>query len=77
MTARWPHMMKVETAAQYCDLSRSAFVGEVSAGRLPSPINLGGRDHWFKPALDRSLAIIAGEATSEYEDEFWNNAKTA
>ncbi|RPF70479.1 hypothetical protein [Aurantiacibacter spongiae] len=62
MNERWPHMMKVDTAASYCDLSRSAFLGEVGKGRLPSPINLGGRDHWFRPALDKSLAILAGEA---------------
>lgn len=70
-------MMKADTAAQYCDLSRSAFLGEVAAGRLPSPIDLGGRDHWFRPALDKSLAIIAGEAQTEYEREFWGNAKRA
>lgn len=62
MADRWPHMMKAETASAYCDLSRSAFLGEVAAGRLPSPVNLGGRDHWFRPALDKALAIIAGEA---------------
>lgn len=70
MTARWPHMMKADTAAQYCDLSRSAFLNEVSNGRLPSPVNLGGRDHWFKPALDKALAILAGEAdTPDYRKE--------
>lgn len=74
---RWPHMMKADTAAAYCDLSRSAFLGEVAKGRLPSPINLGGRDHWFKPALDKSLAIIAGEDLPEYEQEFWNRAASA
>lgn len=59
---RWPHAMKVETAAQYCDLSRSAFLGEVASGRLPAPVTLGGRDHWLQPALERALAILAGEA---------------
>lgn len=63
-------MMKADTAAQYCDLSRSAFLGEVAGGRLPSPVNLGGRDHWFRPALDKALAIIAGEAEMpEYRKE--------
>lgn len=70
MIARWPHMMKADTAAQYCDLSRSAFLGEVAKGRLPSPVNLGGRDHWFKPALDKALAILAGEdETPDYRRE--------
>lgn len=70
-------MMKVDTAAQYCDLSRAAFVGEVAAGRLPSPVNLGGRDHWFRPALDKALAAIAGDMPDEYEEEFWNRAASA
>lgn len=77
MTARWPHMLKVETAAAYCDLSRSAFLGEVANGRLPSPVNLGGRDHWFRPALDKALAIIAGDALPDYEREFMQYGKTA
>jgi predicted DNA-binding transcriptional regulator AlpA len=70
-------MMKADTAAQYCDLSRSAFLGEVAAGRLPSPVNLGGRDHWFRPALDKALERIAGEMTADYEREFWNRAASA
>lgn len=77
MTARWPHMMKTDTAAQYCDLSRAAFLREVATGRLPSPVNLGGRDHWFKPALDKALANIAGAASNDYEEEFWNRGATA
>ena len=77
MADRWPHMMKTETAAQYCDLSRSAFVGEVAAGRLPSPVNLGGRDHWFRPALDYALERIAGEMAAEHEKRFWNRGTAA
>jgi hypothetical protein len=74
---RWPHMMKRATAASYCDLSESAFIGEVASGRLPAPVNLGGRDHWFKPALDKALAIIAGMATAEYEKDFWGRDQAA
>ncbi|RDC59740.1 hypothetical protein HME9302_00033 [Alteripontixanthobacter maritimus] len=77
MTARWPHMMKRDTAAQYCDLSPSAFTGEVGAGRLPMPTTLGGRDHWFRPALDKALARIAGEVVDDYEEEFWRNGQAA
>lgn len=74
---RWPHMMKVDTAAQYCDLSRSAFIGEVAGGRLPSGVDLGGREHWFRPALDKALANIAGAASNDWEQEFWESGKTA
>jgi hypothetical protein len=77
MNGNWPHMMKVDTASRYCDLSRSAFIGEVACGRLPSAVNLGGRDHWFRPALDKALANIAGEQSGDWETEFWDSAKIA
>ena len=70
-------MMRQSTAAQYCDLSVSAFAGEVASGRLPSPVNLGGRDHWFRPALDAALARIAGMTATDFEDEFWNHDQAA
>ena len=68
--SRWPRMMKCKTAAEYCDLSESAFTAEVLAGRLPSPIHLGKRDHWDRLALDRALAMLTGEADlPEWEEE--------
>ena len=68
--SRWPRMMKRKTAAEYCDLSESAFEREVLAGRLPSPVMLGGREHWCQVALDRALAILTGEQTlPEWEQE--------
>lgn len=70
-------MMKRATAAAYCDLAESAFIGEVAAGRLPSPVDFGGRDHWFRPALDKALAAIAGEAVTEYERDFWGRDQAA
>lgn len=77
MSERWPHMMKRATAAQYCDLSEGAFIREVAAGRLPTAVNLGGRDHWFRPSLDKALARIAGEAATDYEEDFWNRGAAA
>ena len=70
MSARWPQAMKRKTAAAYVDMSESAFTREVDAGRLPAPVVLGGREHWSKPALDRALAILAGDAPMpEWEEE--------
>lgn len=67
---RWPYAMKRKTAALYCDLAESTFIAEVDAGRLPQPINLGGRDHWLQPALERALAHLAGEGdTPDYRRE--------
>lgn len=77
MSERWPHMMTRKTAAEYCDLSDRAFISEVAAGRLPSPVNLGGRDHWFRPALDKALLQIAGEISNDYEKDFWNRGASA
>lgn len=70
-------MMKRATAAAYCDLSESAFIGEVAAGRLPAPVDFGGRDHWFRPALDKALAAIAGLTVAEYERDFWGREQAA
>ena len=67
---RWPRMMKRKTAAEYCDLSESAFEREVLAGRLPCAIVLGGRDHWDRFALDTALNQIAGiMAEPDYREE--------
>lgn len=60
MSERWPQAMKRKTAAEYVDLSEAAFEREVLAGKLPQPILLGGRDHWYREALDRALAHLAG-----------------
>lgn len=67
MTARWPRMMKRKTAAEYCDLSESAFEREVLRGTLPCAITLGSRDHWDRQALDAALNVLAGvEAEPDY-----------
>ena len=58
---RWPAMMTRKTASLYCDVSIASFEREIVAGRLPSGVMLGGREHWHKPALDAALARIAGE----------------
>lgn len=72
MTARWPKMMKRRTAAEYCDLSEAAFEREVLAGRLPCAVDLGGRDHWHKLALDRALEKLAGDGD---EPEYRRNLR--
>lgn len=71
MTARWPRMMKRKTAAEYVDMSESAFENEVAQGRLPAPIILGGRDHWCQRSLDRALGMLTGdEDQPEWEKDF-------
>jgi hypothetical protein len=56
----WPRMMKRATAARYCDLAPAKFLAEVSSGRLPAPMKLGGEDHWDREAIDDNLNRLAG-----------------
>lgn len=74
---RWPRMMRRATAASYCDMAEPAFIREVAGGRLPTGVSFGGRDHWSRPALDKALDRIAGEAVADYEQEFWNRDQAA
>lgn len=69
MTDRWPAMMKRATAAAYCDISIASFEREIVAGRLPSGVVFGGREHWHREALDRALAAIAGESVGDIDAE--------
>ncbi|MBH9537484.1 hypothetical protein [Novosphingopyxis sp. YJ-S2-01] len=55
--------MKCKTAAEYCDMSESAFVKEVTIGRLPGSVLVGGREHWDQHALDAAINRIAGVDT--------------
>lgn len=55
-------MMKVATAAAYCDMSQAAFLREVHSGNLPFPVKLGGHDHWHRPSLDADLVRMSGTA---------------
>lgn len=42
--------------------SRSAVYLDVSAGRLPQPVKLGGRLLWPEPEVDAALAALRNEA---------------
>ena len=70
MNARWPRLMKRKTAAEYCDLSESAFEREVLAGKFPAPMTVGHRDHWDRFALDRAINHITGAPVeADYRQE--------
>lgn len=66
----WPAMMRKQTALQYLDLSSDAFDREIAAGRLPDGVLFGGRPHWYRTALDKALAVIAGEVTQDHRIRF-------
>lgn len=60
MADRWPRLMKRKTAAEYCDLSESAFEREILTGRLPCGVKLGQREHWDRLVLDAAITRLAG-----------------
>ena len=58
----WPAAMKRASAAAYCDMSIASFDREVAMGRLPSPILLGGLDHWTRTSIDQQLEVLENES---------------
>lgn len=57
----WPRMMRVQTAARYCDLTTEQFEREVSKGRLPIPVMLGGSPHYSRVQIDEMLGRLTGD----------------
>lgn len=66
----WPSMMKRSTAAAYLDLSEPSFIKEIAAGRLPTGILLGGREHWRKDAIDAAIGHLGATTVPEHIREF-------
>lgn len=57
---RWPALLLRKTVAEYLDMSEAAVEREVTAGRLPASIMIGGRPHWRKDAIDAAIARLDG-----------------
>ena len=76
----WPQMMRKTTAAKYLDMSEASFAREVQAGKLPDGIQLGGRMHWRRDALDAAIDRLTGghggkpEYLREFEDRYGGKA---
>lgn len=66
MSARWPRLLKLKAAAEYCDMTPAAFEGEVMGGRFPAAVLVGGREHWDRKALDRAIDNLVGEVRNDY-----------
>lgn len=69
MNRPWPKLMKRGTAAAYCDLAPAKFLQEVAAGRLPSPVKVGGEDHWSRDLIDDDIARITGQTHDWRKDQ--------
>jgi predicted DNA-binding transcriptional regulator AlpA len=59
--------MRRETAARYCELSKSGFDGWVRCGRLPPPMK--GTKRWSKRAIDTFLERHDGLPSGSGNDE--------
>lgn len=70
VSARWPAMMSRKTAMEYLDVGEAAFEREIASGRIPEGVSFGGRPHWRRDVLDKALAVITGEATSDHIARF-------
>lgn len=70
----WPAMMLRKTAAAYCELSEAALDREVSDGRLPPPIILGGKLHWHRAKIDAALERLAGTGDWRAKTKLYGNA---
>lgn len=68
--ARWPEMMVKTVAAEYCGLSVATFEREYLSGRLPMPIEFGGKDRWRKAAIDKALDHLTGDGMMDDEPEY-------
>lgn len=42
------------------------FEGEVTAGRLPSPVLLGGEQRWNRREIDEALERLTGSALPDW-----------
>jgi len=50
--------MKRKTAAAFCDMAETAFARSVTAGDLPQPISIGGKDYWHRAAIEGAVAEL-------------------
>lgn len=66
----WPAMMRKATAAAYLDISEVSFVKEISAGRMPSGVILGGREHWRKDAIDAAINNLNAQQVPDHIRRF-------
>jgi len=65
----WPRMMKLATAALYCDLTPAQFEREVADARLPLPVKLGGTEHYSRVAIDEMLNRLTGDTVPDWRSK--------
>jgi predicted DNA-binding transcriptional regulator AlpA len=65
-----PRAMRVDRAAAYLSMSRSAFLDLVNAGTLPKPTRIGGLVLWDRLALDVAFEELAAEGEGDRPNSF-------
>lgn len=66
----WPALMTRKTVLAYLDMGEAALQKEIATGRLPDGLWIGGKQRWYRNAIDRALEVIAGERVDDYRAEF-------
>ena len=56
---RWPAMMRKQTLLEYLEIGEASLDREIIAGRLPSAVMIGNRQHWHRDAVDKALERLA------------------
>ena len=55
------NLLSLSSLIEYLDgRSRASIYRDISEGRLPAPIKLGGSSRWLKSEVDAKLAEAAG-----------------
>lgn len=64
----WPRLMRVETAARYCDeVSVEKFLKDVGVV-WPKPVNVkGGGERWIRDHLDLAIDQLSNEPTNRMD----------
>lgn len=70
-TESWPRGMKADTAAAYCEISRTKFLELVDKGVLPPSKDLDGMPRWDRRDLD-----AAWDAFDDHVKRFSARRKT-
>jgi len=56
----WPRLMKLETAADYCDMSATYYKKLMDTGLLPKPTIEDGRTKRIdRAAIDRAIDLLS------------------
>lgn len=52
----WPGLMRLETAASYCDMTPSEFSKAVAVGELPPSMTINGIERWRQIEIEEHSA---------------------